>query len=60
MLSATHRKVTDPKGVLQQLLKWDGPAQHTVGGARLSTWSPWKAGVAAAGASCRHVQLYNT
>lgn len=55
-----HRKVMDPTGVLQQLLKWDGPAQHTVGRARFSTWSPWKAGAAASTTSCRHVQLYYT
>lgn len=58
--TVSHRKVTDPTGVFQQLLEWDGPAQHAVGGACVSAWSPWKAGAAASAASRSHVQLCNT
>lgn len=58
--SVAHRKVVDSAGVLQQLLKWDGPAQHSVGRACLSARSPWEAWAAASTAPCRHVQLYTT
>lgn len=58
--NVAHRKVVDSAGVLQQLLKWDGPAQHTVGRACLSARSPWEAQAAASTAPCRHVQLYTT
>lgn len=56
-ISLPHRKVTDPKRVLQQFLKWHGPAHDTVGWAVLSGWSPRKAGAAAATAACGHVQI---
>lgn len=59
-MTLTHRKVTDPTGILQQLLKRDGPAQHAVGRAHVSAWSPWKAGAAASTTARGHVQLYNT
>lgn len=59
VLSVSHRKLVDSSGVLQQLLKRDGPAQHAAGRAGLSARSPWKAGAAAATAPCKHVQLYN-
>lgn len=58
LLSVSHRKVADAAGVLQQLLKWDSPAQHTVGWGDVSAGSPWKTGAAASTATSRHVQLY--
>lgn len=55
----SHRELADSSGVLQQLLKGDGPAQHAVGRGGLPARSPWKAGAAASTAPCRHVQLYH-
>lgn len=57
-MTDTHGKVADSTGVLQQPLKGHGPAQHTVGWTRLTTWSAREAGAAACTASGRHVQLY--
>lgn len=58
--SSTHRKVTDPTGILQQFLEWDSPAQHAVSGADISARSSWKAGAAASTSPRSHIQLYNT
>lgn len=37
-----HSEMVDTTGILQQLLKWNSPAQDAVGGARVSARSAWK------------------
>lgn len=55
---ASHREVGNSDGVLQQLLKGDGPTQHAVSLAGLSALTPWQAAAAASTAPRRHVQLW--
>lgn len=52
-----HSKMVDTAGILQQLLKWNSPAQDAVDGARVSARSAWKTGVIPSTTSpCRQVQ----
>lgn len=56
-----HSKMVDTAGILQQLLKWNSPAQDAVGGARVSARSAWKTGVIPSTTSpCRQVQRCTT